>query len=65
MKMGVLQNKIDFVAFVSVTMANPNGDPLNGPRRLQRFGRNKRRVYQAQAAQPDAGSRTGGVRPVR
>ncbi len=28
--MGVLQNKIDFVAFVSVTMANPNGDPLNG-----------------------------------
>lgn len=28
--MGVLQNKIDFVAFVAVTMANPNGDPLNG-----------------------------------
>lgn len=28
--MGVLQNKIDFVAFASVTMANPNGDPLNG-----------------------------------
>lgn len=28
--MGVLQNKIDFAAFVSVTMANPNGDPLNG-----------------------------------
>lgn len=28
--MSVLQNKIDFVAFVSVTMANPNGDPLNG-----------------------------------
>lgn len=28
--MGILQNKIDFVAFVSVTMANPNGDPLNG-----------------------------------
>lgn len=28
--MSALQNKIDFVAFISVTMANPNGDPLNG-----------------------------------
>ena len=28
--MAALQNKIDFIAFVSVTMANPNGDPLNG-----------------------------------
>ena len=28
--MGILQHKIDFVAFVAVTMANPNGDPLNG-----------------------------------
>lgn len=28
--MGILQNKIDFVAFIAVTMANPNGDPLNG-----------------------------------
>lgn len=28
--MRILQNKIDFVAFVSATMANPNGDPLNG-----------------------------------
>lgn len=28
--MGILQNKIDFVAFVSVSMANPNGDPLGG-----------------------------------
>lgn len=28
--MGILQNKIDFVAFVSATRANPNGDPLNG-----------------------------------
>lgn len=28
--MSILQKKIDFVAFVSVTMANPNGDPLNG-----------------------------------
>lgn len=28
--MGILQNKIDFVALVSVTNANANGDPLNG-----------------------------------
>ncbi len=28
--MGILQNKIDFVAFIAVTMANPNGDPLSG-----------------------------------
>ena len=28
--MSVLQNKIDFIAFAAVTMANPNGDPLNG-----------------------------------
>lgn len=28
--MGILQTKIDFVAFIAVTMANPNGDPLNG-----------------------------------
>jgi len=30
--MSILKSKIDFVAFVSVTMANPNGDPLNGNR---------------------------------
>ena len=30
--MSVLKNKIDFVAIVSVNMANPNGDPLNGNR---------------------------------
>lgn len=30
--MAVLQNKIDFVALVSVTNANSNGDPLNGNR---------------------------------
>ena len=30
--MSILQNKIDFVALVSVTMANSNGDPLNGNR---------------------------------
>lgn len=28
--MAVLKNKIDFVCFVSVERANPNGDPLNG-----------------------------------
>lgn len=30
--MKVLENKIDFVVLVSVTNANPNGDPLNGNR---------------------------------
>ena len=30
--MAILQNKIDFTAFVSVTRANINGDPLNGNR---------------------------------
>lgn len=30
--MAVLQNKIDFVAFLSVTRANCNGDPLDGNR---------------------------------
>lgn len=30
--MAVLQNKIDFVALVSVTRANSNGDPLDGNR---------------------------------
>ena len=30
--MAVLTNKIDFVLLVSVKMANPNGDPLNGNR---------------------------------
>lgn len=30
--MTALQNKIDFVVLVSVTMANANGDPLNGNR---------------------------------
>lgn len=30
--MMTLQNKIDFVGFISVENANPNGDPLNGNR---------------------------------
>ena len=30
--MTALNNKIDFVALVSVTKANSNGDPLNGNR---------------------------------
>ena len=30
--MGELKNKIDFLAYVSVTQANNNGDPLNGNR---------------------------------
>ena len=30
--MNILQNKIDFIALVSVNKANCNGDPLNGNR---------------------------------
>ena len=30
--MGILNHKIDFVAFVSVNRANANGDPLDGNR---------------------------------
>ena len=30
--MAILKNKIDFVAIISVSMANSNGDPLNGNR---------------------------------
>ncbi len=30
--MSILQNKIDFIALVTVRDANPNGDPLNGNR---------------------------------
>ena len=30
--MSILQNKVDFVALISVTRANSNGDPLNGNR---------------------------------
>ena len=30
--MSVLNNKVDFVAFISVNHANPNGDPINGNR---------------------------------
>lgn len=30
--MGILQNKIDFIALVTVKDANPNGDPQNGNR---------------------------------
>lgn len=36
--MGVLKNRIDFVAFVSVCNANPNGDPLMG--NMPRMDRN-------------------------
>ena len=30
--MSILQNKVDFVALISVARANSNGDPLNGNR---------------------------------
>ena len=35
--MGILTNKIDFAALVSVTNANPNGDPLNGNRPRENY----------------------------
>ena len=35
--MSVLQNKIDFAVVLSVTKANPNGDPLNGNRPRQNY----------------------------
>lgn len=37
MKMTVLDRKIDFAVVLSVTKANPNGDPLNGNRPRQNF----------------------------
>ena len=52
--MSKLQNKIDFVVFISVTNANSNGDPLNG-NGLQRFWRNIRRLHQEKNQKPDAG----------
>lgn len=30
--MAALMKKIDFIGFISVTRANPNGDPINGNR---------------------------------
>jgi len=35
--MGVLQNKIDFSMLITVTNANPNGDPLNGNRPRENY----------------------------
>ena len=35
--MSVLDHKIDFAAIISVTKANPNGDPLNGNRPSQNY----------------------------
>lgn len=35
--MSVLKGKIDFMLLVSVTNANPNGDPLNGNRPRENF----------------------------
>lgn len=37
MKMTVLEHKIDFAVVLSVTKANPNGDPLNGNRPRQNY----------------------------
>lgn len=35
--MSKLKGKIDFVLFITATMANPNGDPLNGNRPRENF----------------------------
>ena len=35
--MNPLKNKIDFAVILSVTKANPNGDPLNGNRPRQNY----------------------------
>src|SRR5690625_3860493 len=35
--MTILDNKIDFAVVLSVTNANPNGDPLNGNRPRQNY----------------------------
>ena len=35
--MGILMNKIDFAAILSVNHANPNGDPLNGNRPRENY----------------------------
>ena len=35
--MSTLSNKIDFAVILSVTKANPNGDPLNGNRPRQNY----------------------------
>lgn len=35
--MSILDHKIDFAAIISVTKANPNGDPLNGNRPRQNY----------------------------
>lgn len=37
MKMSILDHKIDFAVVLSVTKANPNGDPLNGNRPRQNY----------------------------
>ena len=58
--MSTLQNKIDFVALISVNMANANGDPLNGNRPrtdYNNYGEISDVVHQAKNPQPDAGSR--------
>ena len=64
--MSALQNKIDFVALVSVNLANANGDPLNGnrPRTDYNSYGEMSDVHQAQNPQPDAGPRERYIRSV-
>ena len=55
--MAALENKIDFVALISVTNANCNGDPLNGNRpRTDYNGMGEiSDVHQEEAPHPYAG----------
>ena len=53
-----LEHKIDFVALISVTNANGNGDPLSGNRPRTDYngmGEISDRVHQTEDPEPDAG----------
>lgn len=57
--MSTLKNKIDFIALVSVTRANSNGDPLNGNRPrtdYDGYGEMSDVWRQAEDPESDAGS---------
>ena len=55
--MKVLENKIDFVALISVTNANPNGDPLNGNRPRTTYTGNGKSLTSASNEKSAAGCR--------
>lgn len=58
--MSILNHKIDFAALLSVTMANPNGDPLDGNRPrtdYEDFGEISDVCIKKKNTQPHDGSR--------